>query len=120
MPTGGLDCRKVRKVGQAAHSEVLPSRLSTVETPCLEGPIIRGAGARTPQSVPKKNERPIAKGPSVRTTRELGRRSRTLGPIGAYANAVFGLSGDSTATPEALCGVRMSAGLFAVLGVCRR
>ncbi|MCC6393093.1 MAG: ABC transporter permease [Bryobacterales bacterium] len=50
-------------------------------------------------------------------TRELGRRSRTLGPAGAYANAVFDLAGDSTATPEALYGVRMSAVLFPVLGV---
>jgi putative ABC transport system permease protein len=50
-------------------------------------------------------------------TRELARRSRTLGPIGAYGNAIFDLAGDSAATPEALYGVRMNADLFSVLGV---
>ncbi|MCC6364738.1 MAG: ABC transporter permease [Bryobacterales bacterium] len=50
-------------------------------------------------------------------TRELGTRSRTLGPIGAYSNAIFDLAGDSTARPEALYGVRMNARLFPVLGV---
>jgi putative ABC transport system permease protein len=50
-------------------------------------------------------------------TRELDRRTRTIESIGVYANAVFDLAGDSTSTPEALLGVRMTANLFPVLGV---
>jgi predicted permease len=50
-------------------------------------------------------------------TRELPRRTLTIGSIGVYGNAIFDLSGDSNATPEALYGVRMNANLFPVLGV---
>jgi putative ABC transport system permease protein len=50
-------------------------------------------------------------------TREVGRRTRTLGPVGVYANAIFDLAGDANATPEALYGVRMNSELFPVLGV---
>jgi putative ABC transport system permease protein len=49
--------------------------------------------------------------------REIGRRTRTLGPVGIYGNAIFDLAGDSNTTPEALYGVRMNAPLFSVLGV---
>ena len=49
--------------------------------------------------------------------REVGRRARTLGPVGAYINAIFDLAGDSNATPEALYGVRANADFFGVLGV---
>jgi putative ABC transport system permease protein len=50
-------------------------------------------------------------------TRELSRRTRTLGSIGVYANAIFDLAGDRSATPEALYGVRVNANVFPVLGV---
>ena len=50
-------------------------------------------------------------------TRELSRRTRTLESIGVDSNAIFDLSGDAHATPEALYGVRVTANLFAVLGV---
>jgi putative ABC transport system permease protein len=50
-------------------------------------------------------------------TRELARRTRTLGSIGVYGNAVFDLAGDSNTTPMALYGVRANANLFPVLGV---
>ena len=50
-------------------------------------------------------------------TRELARRTRTLGPIGVYGNAVFDLAGNANSTPEALYGLRMNANLFRVLGV---
>ena len=49
--------------------------------------------------------------------REIARRTRTLGPIGVYQNAVFDLAGNANATPEALYGVRMNTALFRVLGV---
>jgi putative ABC transport system permease protein len=50
-------------------------------------------------------------------TRELPKRSRTLGPLGVYGNAVFDLAGDAGTTPEALYGIQMNASLFSVLGV---
>ncbi len=50
-------------------------------------------------------------------TRELARRTRTLGSIGVYGNAIFDLAGESNTTPEALYGVRVNAELFSVLGV---
>ncbi len=50
-------------------------------------------------------------------TREVARRTRTLGAVGVYGNAIFDLAGGAAATPEALYGVRMNADLFAVLGV---
>jgi putative ABC transport system permease protein len=49
--------------------------------------------------------------------REVARRTRTLESLGVYGNAVFDLAGDSSATPEALYGLRMNAALFQVLGV---
>ncbi|HTS30224.1 MAG TPA: ABC transporter permease [Bryobacteraceae bacterium] len=48
---------------------------------------------------------------------ELNRRTRTLGPVLAYGNAVFDLAGEGNSIPEALYGVQMQAGLFPVLGV---
>ncbi len=50
-------------------------------------------------------------------TRELPRRTRTLGPLGVYGNAVFDLGGDASSAPEALYGLRTNAALFGVLGV---
>jgi predicted permease len=52
--------------------------------------------------------------------RELPRRTRTLESIGAYGNAIFDLAGDSSATPEALYGVRVNASLFPLLGASPR
>ena len=49
--------------------------------------------------------------------RELPRRTRTLGPLGVYGNAIFDLAGDAHSTPEALYGVHMNRDLFQVLGV---
>lgn len=49
--------------------------------------------------------------------RELPRRTRTLGPLGVYGNAIFDLAGDAHSTPEALYGVHMNRDLFKVLGV---
>ncbi len=49
--------------------------------------------------------------------RELPRRTRTLGAVGAYRYAIFDLSGDSNAVPDALYGVRVNSDLFPVLGV---
>src|SRR5262249_53877970 len=48
---------------------------------------------------------------------EVARRIRTGGAIDIYGNAVFDFASDGTATPEALYGVRVNAGLFDVLGV---
>src|SRR5579863_656290 len=50
-------------------------------------------------------------------TRELPGRTRTLESLGVYENAIFDLSADSNATPEALYGVRVNADLFHVLGI---
>lgn len=50
-------------------------------------------------------------------TQEVARRTRTLGEIGTYHNAVFDLSGEPNTTPEALYGLLMNAELFPVLGV---
>jgi putative ABC transport system permease protein len=49
--------------------------------------------------------------------RELARRTRTLGPIGVYRNAIFDLGGDAGTPPEALYGLLVTANLFPVLGV---
>jgi len=49
--------------------------------------------------------------------REVARRTRTLGPLGVYQNAVFDLAGDANTTPEALYGTRVNAALFPALGV---
>lgn len=50
-------------------------------------------------------------------TIEINRRTRTLGPLGAFANAVFDLAGDAGTVPEAHYGLRMNTDLFPVLGV---
>ena len=50
-------------------------------------------------------------------THELARRTRTLESVGVYGNAIFDLAGGPDATPEALYGLRVNAGLFPVLGV---
>ncbi|MBV9767117.1 MAG: ABC transporter permease, partial [Acidobacteriaceae bacterium] len=47
---------------------------------------------------------------------EIIRRTRTLGSVGVYGNAVFDLGGGA-APPEALYGLRISASLFPTLGV---
>ena len=49
-------------------------------------------------------------------TQEIIRRTRTLESVGVYGNAVFDLGGGAY-PPEALYGLRMSAGLFPALGV---
>jgi predicted permease len=49
--------------------------------------------------------------------REISNRTRTLQSLGIYGNTIFDLSGDAGAVPEALYGVRVTAGLFPVLGV---
>lgn len=49
--------------------------------------------------------------------RELTRRTRTLESVGIYGNALSNLSGDASALPEALYGLRISASLFPTLGV---
>jgi putative ABC transport system permease protein len=48
---------------------------------------------------------------------QIRRRNRTLESVGVYGNAVFDLGGGDTAAPEALYGLRISAGLFPTLGV---
>ena len=48
---------------------------------------------------------------------EITRRTRTLEPVGAYANSLSNLAGDASAPPEALYGLRVSANLFPTLGV---
>jgi hypothetical protein len=50
-------------------------------------------------------------------TREVAKRTRTLGPLGVFGNAIFDLAGGQNATPEALYGLRVTADLFSVLGV---
>ncbi len=50
-------------------------------------------------------------------TVEVPRRTRTLGLLGVYGNAVLNLAGDAHSTPEALYGIRMNSALFRVLGV---
>jgi len=50
-------------------------------------------------------------------TRELIRRTRTLESVGVYRNAIFDLAGSSNTTPEALYGLKVTAGLFPTLGV---
>src|SRR5436305_11084415 len=48
---------------------------------------------------------------------EIVRRTHSLRSLGTSANAVFNLAGDSSSPPEALYGLRVSAGLFPTLGV---
>lgn len=48
---------------------------------------------------------------------ELIRRTRTLESAGVYEDAAFDLAGERPALPEALYGLRVSASLFAALGV---
>jgi predicted permease len=48
---------------------------------------------------------------------EVMRRTHTLASTGVYGNAVFDLAGDAASTPEALYGLRVTAGLFPTLGV---
>jgi predicted permease len=48
---------------------------------------------------------------------ELIRRTRTLGSVGVYRNAIFDLAGDRGAPPGALYGLKVNAGLFPTLGV---
>ena len=50
-------------------------------------------------------------------TQEIIRRTRTLGSVGIYGNAVFDLGGAGVNPPEALYGLRVSANLFPTLGV---
>jgi putative ABC transport system permease protein len=49
-------------------------------------------------------------------TQEIIRRTRTFESVGVYRNAVFDLGG-SSAPPEALYGLRVTANLFPMLGV---
>src|SRR5215813_12541379 len=44
-------------------------------------------------------------------TREIARRTHTLGTLGGWANAVFDLAGDQHSTPQALYGVQMNSDL---------
>jgi len=48
---------------------------------------------------------------------EIIRRNRTLQSAGIYGNSVVNLAGNSITPPEALYGLRISAGLFPTLGV---
>lgn len=48
---------------------------------------------------------------------ELERRTRTLETVGVYRNSVFDLTGDAATPPEALYGLKVTAGLFPALGV---
>ena len=50
-------------------------------------------------------------------TQEVIKRTRTLESVGVYRNAVFDLAADAGGTPEALYGLKVSAGLFPTLGV---
>ncbi|HXA03203.1 MAG TPA: ABC transporter permease [Bryobacteraceae bacterium] len=50
-------------------------------------------------------------------TQEVIRRTRTLESVGVYRNAVFDLAGGPDTTPEALYGLKVTAGLFPTLGV---
>lgn len=47
---------------------------------------------------------------------EVIRRSRTLAGVGMYGNALYDLAGDANTPPEALYGLRVTGGLFRVLG----
>jgi len=48
---------------------------------------------------------------------EVIRGTRTLESVGVYRYAVYELAGDSATTPEALYGLKVTANLFATLGV---
>jgi putative ABC transport system permease protein len=48
---------------------------------------------------------------------EVIKRTRTLESVGVYRNAIFNLAGDPSTTPEALYGLKVTAGLFPTLGV---
>src|ERR1035438_6782437 len=48
---------------------------------------------------------------------DLGRDTHTLSPVAVYHYALFNLAGDSSALPEALYGLFVSANLFPTLGV---
>ena len=50
-------------------------------------------------------------------TQAVIKQSRTLESVGVYGNAIFDLAGDPGATPEALYGLQVTAGLFPTLGV---
>ncbi len=50
-------------------------------------------------------------------TQEIIRRTRTLESVGIWRNAVFDLAGDRGTVPEALYGLKVTAGLFPTLGV---
>jgi len=66
---------------------------------------------------PKMNQQSSGNYAFWNDVREIGRRSRTLGPIGVNGNEVFDMAGDPHEPPEALYGVHMNAILFPVLGV---
>lgn len=48
---------------------------------------------------------------------EIGKRTRTLQSVGVFGNSLANLAGDNLTPPEALYGLRVSAGLFPTLGV---
>ena len=50
-------------------------------------------------------------------TQEIIRRTRTLESVGVYRNAIFDLGGGLSTPPQALYGIRATAGLFRTLGV---
>jgi hypothetical protein len=50
-------------------------------------------------------------------TQEVIRQTRTLETVGVYRNAVYDLAGDPSTPPEALYGLKVTAGLFPTLGV---
>jgi putative ABC transport system permease protein len=47
----------------------------------------------------------------------MARRTRTLASVAVYRNEMFNLAGDTSAPPEALYGLRVTANLFPSLGV---
>jgi putative ABC transport system permease protein len=49
--------------------------------------------------------------------RDVARRNRSFSAIETYRYAIFNLAGDSGALPEALYGLRVSAGMFSMPGV---
>ena len=48
---------------------------------------------------------------------EIARRTRTLESVAVYGDALYNLGGGGSTPPEALYGLRVSANLFATLGV---
>ena len=66
---------------------------------------------------PRLQEQSTGDWVSWQDTQEIARKTRTLEGVGVYRNALFDLGGSGSTTPESLYGLKVTANLFALLGV---